>query len=211
MAAGEIFRFMIEKLLHGAPRSLDEELDNLIRLAPGPIHSLSLLAHYRGPGAPCEYWIDGAFHEPGRKSTGLPTFPMRKKVPFGAPAELSPIWDWMIAAKAARNIPALYLKEYWYASASALDGEALIEANLASALETLSAPLLSLRAETWEDDRGLGSGVNLHAVIASKLPGAEDPVSASLYRANDSDEQIALIRGWAEGAAARHNVPFRFD
>ena len=211
MVAGEILRFVIEKLFHRPPRNLDEELASLMRMAPGRIHSLSLLVHYRGGGGAGEYWVDGAFHERWSSSPGLPTYPMRAKVPFQSPAEPRQIWEWMLAAKAARNIPALYLQEYWFPNAPSLSGEALMDASLAEALEVLAAPLVSLQASAWQDDRGLGSGIRLGASVASTLPHAERPVSVSLYDGEDTPEEMALIRSWGERTAAAHNVTFRFE
>ncbi|MEP7364474.1 MAG: hypothetical protein ABI972_14560 [Acidobacteriota bacterium] len=211
MVTGEIVRFLIKKLFHAAPRNLDEELASLIRTSPGTIHSLSLLIHYRGGGAPGQYWIDGAFKERFDKSPGLPTYPMRAKVAFQSPSEPQAIWEWMLAAKAAHNIRVLYLKEYWFASSAEFQGEALMDANLTDALQMLAAPLVSIRAETWQDDRGPGSGINVYASIASNQSQAVDAVMASLYGGLDTPEEQVLIRSWGERTAAAHEVPFRFD
>ena len=191
MPAGEILRLVIEKLFHAAPRNLDEELASLIRTSPGAIHSLSLRVHYQGSHAG-EYWIDGAFKELWSRGPGIPTYSMRTKVSFQSVAEIRAIWEWMLAAKMARSIPVLYLHEYWFAAQSTLTGEARMDANLAEALAFLAAPLVSLKANAWEDDRGLGRGIDLQASIASNLPGAEQPVSVWLYNGGDLPDDYAL-------------------
>ena len=211
MLAGEVFRFLLDKMFYRVPETLDQELSRLERIAGGRTYSLHLTVQYNGRNGPNELWMSASFDVRSRGSIGLPTEQLRPRTPFQSPEEARRLWDWMLATKAARGIQGVYLDERFYPGAAELAGQALIENNLAEALGVLAAPLRSLRAITWHDDRGPGHGVNLHALIASHFPQADAPVNATIYGAVDTPEEIALIRSWGERTAAEHNVSFQFD
>lgn len=211
MLAGEIFRFLVDKIFYSTPNTLDQELSRLERIAGGRTYCLNLTVQYNGLSGPNELWLSAAFDVRSFGSIGLPTEQLRTRAPFRSPGDAREIWDWMRAAKAERKMQGIYLDERFYPAPINLAGEALIDHNCAEALDVLDAPLRSLRAISWYDDRGSGSGVNLHALVASNFPEADNPVTASIYAAADTPEEIALIRAWTERTAAAHNVPFKFD
>jgi hypothetical protein len=211
MLAGEIFRFLMDKAFYSAPRTLDEELTRFERIAGGRTYSIHLTVQYNGLKQPGEMWLSAAFDVRTWGSIGLPTEQLRPRMPFESIEEPRGIWDWVLATKVSRGMQGVYLDERFYPDPVALEGETLIEHNLAEALEALSAPLVGLRALTWYDDRGPGSGIDVHATISSNFPQADNPVTASLYGGQDTAQDQALIRSWGERTASARSVPFRFD
>lgn len=211
MLAGEVIRFFLDRMFYSAPTTLDGELARLERIYGGRTYSLHLTVQHNGRTRPGELWMSASFNVRFAGSTGLPTEQMRPRMSFDSTEEPRRLWDWICSVKSAGKAEHIDLEERFYPDPAELSGEALLDHNLQESLDVLAAPLRSLRAISWCDDRGHGSGINVHAYVESNFPNASNPVNATIYGGEESADERALIRAWGERTATACGVPFRFD